>query len=160
MISIFTRVVYPATVRYSRGDAIAAGTASMAQYCISKLCNLFCAYEMDRLIHEHTEKRITVNAFNPGAMSDTGFAAPTGNALTRVIVRVIGGIMGALIGKQSAATDSGKTLSPAPRGVPLLVGCPERRGRSVPTNDRGAPTARATLPRGRRTAVSRKLASV
>ena len=121
---------FPATVRYSSGEAIAAGTASMAQYCISKLCNLYCAYEMDRLIHEHTEKRITVNAFNPGAMSDTGFAAPTGNALTRVIVRVIGGIMGALIGKQGSATDSGKTLA-------SLITSPAFANTTGTYNDRG-----------------------
>jgi NAD(P)-dependent dehydrogenase (short-subunit alcohol dehydrogenase family) len=102
---------FPAKVRYDSGDAIAHGTAGMTQYCISKLCNIYCTYEMARLIMADTNKHITVNAFNPGAMSDTGFAAPTGNALTRGAVRIIGGVMGALIGKQSTATESGATLA-------------------------------------------------
>ncbi|MEJ1230076.1 MAG: SDR family NAD(P)-dependent oxidoreductase [Galbitalea sp.] len=67
---------FPAKVRYDSGAAIAHGKAGMAQYCTSKLCNIYCTYEMARLIQEDTEKRITVNAFNPGAMSDTGFATP------------------------------------------------------------------------------------
>ena len=102
---------FPAKVRYVSGDAIAHGKAGMAQYCISKLCNIYCAYEMGRLILEETDRQITVNAFNPGAMSDTGFAAPTGNALTRGAVRIVGGMMGALIGKQSTAAESGTTLA-------------------------------------------------
>jgi len=102
---------FPAKVRYASGDAIAHGKAGMTQYCVSKLCNIYCTYEMARLIREDTKKHITVNAFNPGAMSDTGFAAPTGNALSRGAVRIIGGMMGALIGKQSTATESGTTLA-------------------------------------------------
>jgi NAD(P)-dependent dehydrogenase (short-subunit alcohol dehydrogenase family) len=104
-------VFFPARVRYASGNAIAHGKAGVTQYCVSKLCNIYCAYEMARLILEDTNKHITVNAFNPGAMSDTGFAAPTGNALTRGAVHIIGGIMGALIGKQSTATESGTTLA-------------------------------------------------
>ncbi len=100
---------FPAKVRYASGDAIAHGKAGMTQYCISKLCNIYCTYEMARLILEDTTTHITVNAFNPGAMSDTGFAATTGTALTRRALRIIGGAMGALIGKQSTATESGTT---------------------------------------------------
>lgn len=102
---------FPARVRYDSGEAIAHGTAGMAQYCTSKLCNIYCTYEMARLIREETDKQITVNAFNPGAMSDTGFSAPSGSALTRAAVRVIGGIMGTLIGKQSTAAESGAALA-------------------------------------------------
>jgi NAD(P)-dependent dehydrogenase (short-subunit alcohol dehydrogenase family) len=102
---------FPAKVRYVSGDALAHGKTGMAQYCISKLCNIYCTYEMARLISEETTKHITVNAFNPGAMSDTGFAAPTGNALTRGAVRIVGGIMGSLIGKQSTAAQSGTILA-------------------------------------------------
>jgi NAD(P)-dependent dehydrogenase (short-subunit alcohol dehydrogenase family) len=102
---------FPAKVRYDNAAAIAAGNAGMAQYCTSKLCNIYCTYEMARLIQDHTDTRITVNAFNPGAMSDTGFSSPSGNILARAAVRVIGGIMGALIGKQSTAIESGATLA-------------------------------------------------
>ncbi len=102
---------FPAKVRYGTSEAIAHGKAGMAQYCTSKLCNIYCAYEMARLIQEQADKRITVNAFNPGAMSDTGFSSPSGNVLVRGAVRAIGGIMGALIGKQSTAPKSGAALA-------------------------------------------------
>ncbi|MGH3282517.1 MAG: hypothetical protein ACRDNW_25755, partial [Trebonia sp.] len=64
-----------------------------------------------RLISEQTGRRITVNAFNPGAMSDTGFSRPSGNILVRGAVRVIGGVMGALVGKQSTSIESGAALA-------------------------------------------------
>ncbi len=41
---------FPAKVRYDSGAAIAHGKAGMAQYCTSKLCNIYCTYEMARLI--------------------------------------------------------------------------------------------------------------
>ena len=122
---------FPAKVRYVSGDEIAHGTAGMAQYCISKLCNIYCTYEMARLIQEQPDKRITVNAFNPGAMPDTGFAAPTGNALTRGAVRIVGGMMGALIGKQSTAAESGRSLA-------SLITGPEHAKTTGAYIDRGA----------------------
>lgn len=129
---------FPAKVRYVSGDAIARGTAGMTQYCISKLCNIYCSYEMARLILEDTNKHITVNAFNPGAMSDTGFAAPTGNALARGAVRIIGGIMGALIGKQSTASESGTTLA-------SLITSPEFATTTGAYIDRGTPAESSPL---------------
>jgi NAD(P)-dependent dehydrogenase (short-subunit alcohol dehydrogenase family) len=102
---------FPAKVTYDNAAAIALGRSGLAQYCVSKLCNLYCTYEMDRLLVERTGRRITVNAFNPGAMSDTGFSRPTGNLLRRAAVRVVGGVMGALIGKRSTSTQSGAALA-------------------------------------------------
>jgi NAD(P)-dependent dehydrogenase (short-subunit alcohol dehydrogenase family) len=102
---------FPVKVTYDNAAAIAHGKSGMPQYCVSKLCNLYCTYEMDRLLTERTDQHITVNAFNPGAMSDTGFSRPTGNALTRAAVRIIGGAMGALMGKQSTSTQSGTALA-------------------------------------------------
>jgi NAD(P)-dependent dehydrogenase (short-subunit alcohol dehydrogenase family) len=129
---------FPAKVRYVSGEVIAHGKAGMAQYCTSKLCNIYCTYEMARLIHEHTEKRITVNAFNPGAMSDTGFATPTGNALTRGVVRIIGGIMGSLIGKQSTSADSGRALA-------SLITSPAFANTTGTYIDRGTPAESSPL---------------
>jgi NAD(P)-dependent dehydrogenase (short-subunit alcohol dehydrogenase family) len=100
----------PVRVAYDNAAAIANRGPGMQQYCTSKLCNIYCAYEMARLLSE-TGRHITVNAFNPGAMSDTGFAKPAGNALMRGAVRVVGGIMGTLIGKQSTAIASGAALA-------------------------------------------------
>ena len=100
----------PVKVTYDSAVAIASRGPGMRQYCTSKLCNIYCAYEMARLLSE-TGRHITVNAFNPGAMSDTGFARPAGNALERGAVRVVAGIMGTLIGKQSTAIASGAALA-------------------------------------------------
>jgi NAD(P)-dependent dehydrogenase (short-subunit alcohol dehydrogenase family) len=103
---------FPVKVAYSSAVEIAAERGpGMKAYCTSKLCNLYCAYEMARLLSEETDRHITVNAFNPGAMPDTGFAAPTGNALVRGATRVVGRIMGKLIGKQSTSTASGVALA-------------------------------------------------
>jgi NAD(P)-dependent dehydrogenase (short-subunit alcohol dehydrogenase family) len=103
---------FPVRVTYTSATAIATGGGpGMKAYCTSKLCNLYCAYEMARLLSEQTDRHITVNAFNPGAMSDTGFAAPTGNALVRGATRALGAVMGGLIGKQSTSTASGAALA-------------------------------------------------
>jgi NAD(P)-dependent dehydrogenase (short-subunit alcohol dehydrogenase family) len=102
---------FPTRVRYISSAAIADGNAGIAQYCTSKLCNIYCTYEMARLVQDHTDTSITVNAFNPGAMNDTGFARPSGNVLARAAVRAIGAIMGVLIGKRSTAAESGAALA-------------------------------------------------
>ncbi|MFE6485415.1 SDR family NAD(P)-dependent oxidoreductase [Streptomyces sp. NPDC057757] len=103
---------FPVKVTYSDATALATGRGpGMRAYCTSKLCNLYCTYEMARLLSEQTDRHLTVNAFNPGAMSDTGFAAPTGNALVRGATRVLGSVMGKLIGKQSTSTASGAALA-------------------------------------------------
>jgi NAD(P)-dependent dehydrogenase (short-subunit alcohol dehydrogenase family) len=102
---------FPVKVSYDNAAAIADRGPGMRAYCTSKLCNIYCAYEMARLLAEQNDRRITVNAFNPGAMSDTGFAAPTGNVLVRGATRVVGGIMGKLIGKQSTSIASGAALA-------------------------------------------------
>ncbi|HBF38589.1 MAG TPA: dehydrogenase [Firmicutes bacterium] len=44
------------------------------RYTTSKLCNIYCAYELAERIREQTNKNITVNAFDPGLMPSTGLA--------------------------------------------------------------------------------------
>jgi len=44
------------------------------RYTTSKLCNLYCTYELAERIKTQTNKNITVNAFNPGMMPGTGLA--------------------------------------------------------------------------------------
>ncbi|HEY5320248.1 MAG TPA: SDR family NAD(P)-dependent oxidoreductase [Galbitalea sp.] len=102
---------FPVKVDYDSAEAISHRGAGIAQYCVSKLCNLYCTYEMVSLIASQTDREITVNAFNPGAMSDTGFSKPAGNVVVRAAVGAIGGIMGALIGKRSTSTQSGASLA-------------------------------------------------
>lgn len=44
------------------------------RYTTSKLCNLYFTYELARRIQHDTDKKITVNAFDPGMMPGTGLA--------------------------------------------------------------------------------------
>lgn len=46
------------------------GHIGRRRYTTSKLCNLLCAYELARRL-ENDERKICVNAFNPGLMLDT-----------------------------------------------------------------------------------------
>jgi hypothetical protein len=100
---------------------------------------------MDRLISEQTGRHITVNAFNPGAMTDTGFSRPAVNALVRGAVRVIGGIMGALIGKQSTSTESGTALA-------SLITSPSLAATTGKYIDRGAEAESSPLSHNRENA--------
>ncbi len=112
---------FPVKVTYDNAAAIANHGPGMQQYCTSKLCNIYCAYEMTRRLSEQTDRHITVNAFNPGAMSDTGFARPADNALIRGAIRIVGGIMGKLIGSRappSHLAPSSPSSSPTPRSPP------------------------------------------
>ncbi|MEO7124482.1 MAG: SDR family NAD(P)-dependent oxidoreductase [Lacisediminihabitans sp.] len=133
---------FPVKVTYDNASAIASGHAGMLQYCTSKLCNIYCAYEMDRRVTTNTDRHVTVNAFNPGAMSDTGFSRPTGNAFVRAAVRVVGGIMGALIGKHSTSIESGALLA-------RLVTDPSFANTSGKYFDRGAQAESSTLSHNR-----------
>lgn len=132
---------FPAKVRYDTAEAVAHGTSGMAQYCVSKLCNLYCAYELDRLLRQ-AGSTVTVNAFNPGAMPDTGFSRPPGNAAARAAVKVVGGMMGALIGKRSTAAASGAALA-------ALVTDPRFAGLSGRYFDRGEESTSSPLSHDR-----------
>ncbi|WP_326551056.1 SDR family NAD(P)-dependent oxidoreductase [Micromonospora sp. NBC_01813] len=103
---------FPVKVNYGTARSIAARSGpGMQQYCLSKLCNIYCCYEMSRLLSEQPDRQITVNAFNPGAMADTGFIKPAENVIVRFAVQAVGGLMGALIGKQSNSIESGSALA-------------------------------------------------
>jgi NAD(P)-dependent dehydrogenase (short-subunit alcohol dehydrogenase family) len=102
---------FPFRMQYEGAKAISVRGPGMQQYCTSKLCNLYCAYEMDRLIRTQTDRPITVNAFNPGAMSDTAFARPKGNVVARALVGAITRIMGQIVGKPSTSVESGVKLA-------------------------------------------------
>ncbi len=60
------------------------GSVGRRRYTTSKLCNVLCAYEMDRRLKETDastpDRPITVNAFDPGAMPGTGLARGYGPA--------------------------------------------------------------------------------
>ncbi len=50
------------------------GTIGRSNYTTSKLCNIYCTYELADRITQQTNKNITVNAFDPGLMPGTGLA--------------------------------------------------------------------------------------
>ena len=78
-------------------------------YSYTKLCNIYCAYELSSKLLAETDKRITVNAFNPGFMADTGLAKPK-NAFENLIMQ-IAPILARLFGTRSSAIISGKLLA-------------------------------------------------
>jgi NAD(P)-dependent dehydrogenase (short-subunit alcohol dehydrogenase family) len=47
-------------------------TAGRRRYSTSKLCNVMCAYELDRRLRAAGRNGIGVNAFDPGLMPGTG----------------------------------------------------------------------------------------
>ncbi|MDR2804924.1 MAG: SDR family NAD(P)-dependent oxidoreductase [Dysgonamonadaceae bacterium] len=79
------------------------------RYSITKLCNLYCAYELSEKLHSETDKNITVNAFNPGFMADTGLAKPQ-NAAEKLLQH-IAPLLARLLGTHSSDVISGKLLA-------------------------------------------------
>jgi len=80
------------------------------RYSGTKLCNIYCTYEMDARIKSETDKNITVNAFNPGFMADTGLSGNTKNFVEKV-AKYIAPLAAYLLGVHSSATKSGKLLA-------------------------------------------------
>ncbi|MDR1459841.1 MAG: SDR family NAD(P)-dependent oxidoreductase [Bacteroidales bacterium] len=81
----------------------------LKSYSGTKLCNIYCTYEMADCIKTETSKNIMVNAFNPAFMADTGL----GNAKTFMerVAKLIGPIIARLMGLYSSAVKSGKLLA-------------------------------------------------
>jgi NAD(P)-dependent dehydrogenase (short-subunit alcohol dehydrogenase family) len=70
-----------------RGSHAAASGASAGRrrYTTAKLCNVLCAYEMDRRLRAADPGRaVSVNVFDPGAVPGTGLARDAGR-LTRLV---------------------------------------------------------------------------
>ncbi|HEY2747214.1 MAG TPA: SDR family NAD(P)-dependent oxidoreductase [Polyangia bacterium] len=65
------------------------GAAGRRRYTTSKLCNVLCAYELDRRVQALADARdVTVNAFDPGFMPSTGLARDYG-AFSRFVVAFV-----------------------------------------------------------------------
>lgn len=84
---------------------------SMELYATSKLCNILCAYEMAARIAVETDKKITVNAYNPGLMTDTNFFAPNVNPVVKTIMTGVVTTLAILLRKLSNSKKSGKALA-------------------------------------------------
>jgi NAD(P)-dependent dehydrogenase (short-subunit alcohol dehydrogenase family) len=80
------------------------------RYSGTKLCNLYCAYEMAARIKAETNKSVTVNAFNPAFMADTGLG---GNVKTtgEKIAKRLAPLLARLMGLHSSSKKSGKLLA-------------------------------------------------
>lgn len=84
---------------------------TMLQYATSKLCNILCAYEMAERIATKTDKQITVNAFNPGLMTDTNFSSTNLNPIVHKIMSSLMTVMAWILRRDSNSKKSGKNLA-------------------------------------------------
>jgi NAD(P)-dependent dehydrogenase (short-subunit alcohol dehydrogenase family) len=74
-----------------------------------KLCNIYCTYQMAKRINSETDKRITVNAFNPAFMADTGLGKA--NSFAERMAKSIAPVLARIMGLHSSAVKSGKILA-------------------------------------------------
>ena len=76
---------------------------------MAKLSNILCVYEMaDRL--NAAGKKITVNAFNPGLMTDTNFM-PTGSKVKKALISAGSTMVAKLTNRYGSGLTSGKELA-------------------------------------------------
>ena len=80
------------------------------RYSTSKLCNVYCTYELANRIKSHTGKNITVNAFNPGMMPGTGLGRNY-NLFMRFLWNYVAPILIVLKKNVNTVTKSGKNLA-------------------------------------------------
>ncbi|MBU5672137.1 SDR family NAD(P)-dependent oxidoreductase [Paenibacillus brevis] len=84
---------------------------SMEQYATSKLCNILCTYEMAKRLAVETDKQITVNAFNPGLMTDTNFFSPNVNPIIKIVMGSLMTTIAWILRRGSNSIKSGKALA-------------------------------------------------
>ncbi|OCT16395.1 glucose dehydrogenase [Paenibacillus pectinilyticus] len=65
------------------------------RYPLSKLCNLYFAYELSRKL-EHMQKPITVNTFNPGLLTETNLSAGHKDRFTEEFLERVKDLIGSL----------------------------------------------------------------
>lgn len=83
-------------------------------YATTKLCNILCAYELDRRLRANglstVERPITVNAFNPGLVAGTGLGRHA-EGFTRIMWYYILPWLSRLMGFGRSARRSGEDLA-------------------------------------------------
>ncbi|MDR0414182.1 MAG: SDR family NAD(P)-dependent oxidoreductase [Prevotellaceae bacterium] len=79
------------------------------KYSFTKLCNIYTAYQFAERLRAMPERKISVNAFNPGFMADTGLAKPQ-NATERLLQR-IAPLLASMMSVRSSAAMSGRLLA-------------------------------------------------
>lgn len=80
------------------------------RYSTSKLCNIYCAYELAERIKQQTNKNITVNVFDPGQMPGTSFSR-TFPPLMKFVVSHIMPVLSIFRPNADSAAKSGNILS-------------------------------------------------
>jgi NAD(P)-dependent dehydrogenase (short-subunit alcohol dehydrogenase family) len=78
------------------------------KYPMSKLCNIYCSYELSKRVQEMNWD-VTVNAFNPGYMPDTGLNGKI--SLFRKLLNNLTKLPAALLGTLSSVKKSGNLLA-------------------------------------------------
>lgn len=86
------------------------GLVGRRRYTTSKLCNIYCMYEMVDRLNRMTSKNITINAFDPGLMPETGLARNY-HPFPKFILKYIIGFLVIFPVNINAITKSGKALA-------------------------------------------------
>jgi NAD(P)-dependent dehydrogenase (short-subunit alcohol dehydrogenase family) len=99
-------------VRYTDAMQLAypQNNSHTLRYSATKLCNIYCACEMAKRIKTETDKNITVNAFNPAFMADTGLGEKAGTTGERIAM-CLAPLLARMMGLHSSAEKSGKILA-------------------------------------------------
>lgn len=92
------KLVWPGVDALAHPDKKLSGNRN--RYSYSKLCNLYFTYELCARL-KRTKSTITVNAFNPGLMTDTNFA-PDKSRFTPIFLKMVSDRVGSLV-KSGAA---------------------------------------------------------
>lgn len=84
-----------------------ADSNALLRYPTSKLCDLMLAYTLSKKIEQQLEKHVTVNAFNPGLMTQTNLNGDSGNGFMKAAMNGFS----YLLGRHGSAQSSGKALA-------------------------------------------------
>jgi NAD(P)-dependent dehydrogenase (short-subunit alcohol dehydrogenase family) len=105
------------------------------RYSGTKLCNLYCTYEMAARM-AGAGRQITVNAFNPGFMADTGLADRATGVMERMAKRVAP-LLARWMGTGSSSEQSGRWLAAMLTDLDLkgVTGKYFDRGRVAPSSE-------------------------
>ncbi|MDR1402462.1 MAG: SDR family NAD(P)-dependent oxidoreductase [Tannerellaceae bacterium] len=108
-----------------------------------KLCNIYCACEMAKRISAETSKNISVNAFNPAFMADTGLGKA--NSFAERMAKAIAPVLARMMGLHSSAGKSGKLLASLMTGEKYagITGKYFDRDRECPSSELSCNTANA-----------------
>jgi NAD(P)-dependent dehydrogenase (short-subunit alcohol dehydrogenase family) len=79
----------PESMAYPRPAAQSLKGFGQKQYATTKLCLLFYTYELARRLSTDVKRPVTVNAFNPGLMPDTGLGGLNKMFFTRYFLKYI-----------------------------------------------------------------------